>query len=212
MRLAQFDPAYRRYILALTSCCPELEDLADSFPALLFALVSGYADEARRERACDLICQGSSLRQAADAIGLAWWLRKLPAQAFTAPLPQFPCDPEFSLRISSLLPRDAQRAAPWLQRVCQALETAGREYALWIARQPDLIAPPADFFPFLAAWAWFSGQPGLLGHRLLHRPWSADMSFRRAREELVINAHAASGPASSAPRRSALPPTGDVIA
>jgi hypothetical protein len=185
VRLNRFHPAYRRYILALTSCSPELEDLADSFPALLFALVSGYADDARRERACNLVCRGSSLRQAADAIGLAWWLRKLPAQAFTAPLPQLPSDPEFSPRISSLLPRDAQRAAPWLQRVCQALETAGREYALWIARQPDLIAPPKDFFPFLAAWAWFSGQPGLLGHRLLRRPWTADMSFRRAREELA---------------------------
>jgi hypothetical protein len=185
MRLAQFHPAYRRYILALTSCSPELEDLADSFPGLLFALISGYADDARRERACDLICQGSSLRQAADAIGLAWWLRKLPARAFTAPLPQFPSDPEFCLRISSLLPRDPQRAASWLRRVCEALQTAGRDYALWIARQPELINPPGDFFAFLAAWAWFSGQPGLLGHRLLRRRWNADMSFKRAREELA---------------------------
>jgi hypothetical protein len=184
-RLGRFDGAYRRYVLALTSCAPELEDLADSFPALLFALVTDYADHAKRERAFNLVCQGSSLRQAADAIGLAWWLRKLPAEAFTAPLPQFPSDPEFSLRILSLLPRDASRAAAWLQRVSQALQTAGQEYALWIARQPDLVNPPADFFTFLAAWAWFSGHPGLLGHRLLRRPWSADMSFRRAREELA---------------------------
>jgi hypothetical protein len=185
MRLSRFDRAYRRYILALTSCAPELEDLADSFPALLFALISGFADDAKRERAFNLVCQGSSLRQAADAIGLAWWLRKLPAEAFTEPLPQFPSDPEFSLRISSLLPPNANRAAAWLQRVCQAWQTAGREYALWIARQPDLVNPPEDFFTVLAAWAWFSGQPGLLGHRLLRRPWTTDMSFRRAREELA---------------------------
>jgi hypothetical protein len=184
-RLQAFHPSYRRYILALTSCCSELEDLADSFPALLFALVSGYADADKRERAFNLVCQGASLRQAADAMGLPWWLRKLPAQSFTAPLSQFPSDPEFSLRILSLLPRDAQRAAHWLQRVSQALETAGRDYALWIARQPELVDPSEDFLAFLAAWAWFSGQPGLLGHRLLRKPWTADMSLRRARDELA---------------------------
>ena len=37
----------------------------------------------------------------------------------------------------------------------------------------------------MAAWAWFSGRPGLLGHRLLRRPWTPGMSFKRAREELA---------------------------
>lgn len=37
----------------------------------------------------------------------------------------------------------------------------------------------------LAAWAWFSGQPGLLGHRLVRKPWTAAMSFRRAGDELA---------------------------
>ena len=37
----------------------------------------------------------------------------------------------------------------------------------------------------MAAWAWFSGQPGLAGHRFLRRPWTAEMSFKRAREELA---------------------------
>jgi hypothetical protein len=185
-RVAAFHPAYRPCVLALTSAAPELEDLADSFPALLFALVSGYADERQREQACTLICQGASLRQAADAVGLAWWLRKLPAAAFSTPLPRFPCDPEFGLRILSLLPREPHRAANWLRRVSQALTTAGREYALWIARQPDLDGPSDDFFALLAAWAWYSGRPGLLGHRLLRRPFAADMSLRRAREELTL--------------------------
>src|SRR5204863_1365026 len=40
-RLQAFHPSYRRFVAELTACASELEDLADSFPALLFALVSG---------------------------------------------------------------------------------------------------------------------------------------------------------------------------
>jgi len=184
-RLDAFHPAYRRYIVALTSCSPELADLTDSFPALLFALVSGYATGEKRERACELVGRGAPLREAADTLDLAWWLRKLPAPAFTAPLPAFPRDPEFAFRISNLVPRDERLAPTWLTRVSHAFEAGGRDFALWIARQPDLANPPEEQFTFLAAWAWFSGRPGLLGHRMLRKAWSPDMSFKRAREELA---------------------------
>ena len=73
----------------------------------------------------------------------------------------------------------------WLARVSHACEAGDLAYALWIARQHDLAGPPEDLFAFMAAWAWFSGRPGLLGHRLLRRPWTPEMSFKRAREELA---------------------------
>ncbi len=184
-RLDAFHPAYRRHIAALTGCSPALADLAESFPALLFALVSGYATGEQRERACKLIGHGAPLRAAADALDLPWWLRRLPAPAFTAPLPAFPRDPEFAFRIANLVPRDERLTPTWLARVSHAFEGGGREFALWIARQPDLATPPDEQFTFLAAWAWFSGRPGLLGHRMLRKPWSPDMSFKRAREELA---------------------------
>src|SRR5689334_15581976 len=85
-RLDAFHPKYRRFIRDLTSCSSALEDLADSFPGLLFALASNYATAARRERAFDLVCDGASLREACDVLGLPWWLRKVPAHAFVAPL------------------------------------------------------------------------------------------------------------------------------
>jgi len=185
MTVDAFAAAYRPLILALTSRAPQLADLADSFPALLFALVSGYGTDAARERACALVRQGAPLREAADAVGLAWWLRKLPAGAFVAPLPALPVDVEFSLRISSLVPRNEALAPSWLARVCQGFEAAGADYALWIGRLPDLRDPSEDFFALLAAWAWFSGKPGLLGHRLLRKPWTREMGFKRAREELA---------------------------
>jgi PcfJ-like protein len=184
-RLQAFHPAYRRFIAELTACSSELEDLADSFPALLFALVSDYATAEAREHCFDLVGRGAALREAADALRLPWWLRRLPPQAFAAPLPAFPLDQEFSFRIANLIPRDAAAVPPWLHRVTHAFETVGPDYALWIARQPDLSRPPDDLFIFMAAWAWFSSKPGLPGHRLLRRSWTPDMSAKRAREELA---------------------------
>ena len=186
LRIETFHPTYRRFIAELTSCAPELEDLADSFPALLFALVSGFATPVRRARACELVCDGAPLREAADTLGLAWWLRKLPAQAFTEPLPAFPTDREFAFRIASLIPREARRLPIWLARVGYAYECGGEAYALWIARQSDLSSPPEDVFMFMAAWAWFGLHPGHLGHRLLRRLWTSEMSFKRAREEMIV--------------------------
>src|SRR6185436_4930785 len=142
-RLQAFHPGYRRFVAELTACSGEVEDLADSFPALLFALVSGFATAEKRERC-------------------------------------------FELRISNLIPRDECAIPLWLARVGHAFEAGGgADYALWIARQADLAGPPDDQFLFMAAWAWFGGQPGLPGHRLLRRPWTAEMSFKRAREELA---------------------------
>jgi hypothetical protein len=184
-RLEAFHPWCRRYVAGLTCCSAELEDLADTFPALLFALVSGYGTAATRERAFELVAAGASLRQVAEALGLPWWLRRLPAGAFIAPLATFPREPEFCLHIANLIPHDHHVLPVWLERVSHAVETGGDAYALWLARQRDLAGPSADLFAFMAAWAWFSTRPGLLGHRLLRRPWSPQMSFKRAREELA---------------------------
>lgn len=184
-RIEVFHPSYRRFIAELTCCAGELEDLADSFPALLFALVSGYATPEQRERCCALIGEGAPLRDAADSIGLALWLRKLPAHAFTAPLPVFPADQEFAFRIANLIPRDERFLPTWLARVNHGLEACGPTYALWIARQQDLAGPPDEHFMYMAAWAWFSARPDLSGHRLLRRRWTPEMSFKRGREELA---------------------------
>lgn len=185
-RIEGFHPSCRRFIGDLTSCSPALEDLADSFPALLFALATGYATPAQRERAFELVSAGVPLREAADALGLAWWLRKLPPQAFIAPLPKLPTDPDFALRIASMIPREPRLTPAWLTRVSHAHEACGTPYALWLARQADLATPPEDLFAFMAAWAWFGEHSGHLGSRLLRRPWAGEMSFKRAREELAV--------------------------
>jgi hypothetical protein len=185
-RLDAFDPTWRRFIRDLTRCSPALEDLAESFPALLFALTSGYGTPRARERAFEQVAAGAPLRAASDALALPWWLRKLPAQAFMAPLPRFPADPEFSVRITSLIPEESPRCPAWLARVAYGFEASGRIYALWIARQHHVVGGPTkEVLSYMAAWAWYSERPGLIGHRLLRRPWTPEMSFRRACEELL---------------------------
>lgn len=184
-RLDRFSPPWRKPIAGLTACSPELEDLADSFPALLFALVSGFADAGTSDKACTLVCEGACLKDVADSLGLPLWLRRLPAEAFTAPLPRLPADPDFSLRILNHIPREAGATRQWLADVGAAFTAAGPAYALWAARhvKPGMFAEETQMM--LAAWAWFSDRPGLKGHALLRRPWSPDMSARRALDEFA---------------------------
>ena len=185
LRLDAFHPDYRRRIGELTGSSAALEDLADSFPGLLFALASDYATADQSRRAFEMIHDGVALREVANALGLPWWLRKLPPRAFATPLPKFPLDRDFTFRISNLIPRDDQLLPTWLTHVGHACEASGPDYALWIARQPDLTDPLGDMFRVMAAWAWFSQRENYPGHRLLRRPWSCEMSFRRACEELA---------------------------
>jgi PcfJ-like protein len=185
LRLDAFHPDYRRIIGEFTSSSAALEDLADTFPGLLFALASNYATADQRRHTLEMIHAGVALREIASVLDLPWWLRKLPPRAFAAPLPKFPLDRDFTFRISNLIPHDEQMLPTWLTHVGHACEACGPAYALWIARQPDLTDPLSDMSRVMAAWAWFSQRAELPGHRLLRRAWSFDMSFRRACEELA---------------------------
>jgi hypothetical protein len=170
----------------LAASSAALGDLADSFPALLFALATGHATAQQRKRAQEFVIAGAPLREAADVLGLAWWLRKLPPQAFIGPLPSLPSDPDFAFRIANLIPSEPLLTPSWLARVGHAQEACSTPYALWIARQADPCALSEDLFMLMAAWAWFSERSGHLGTRLLRRPWAGDMSFKRAREEVAV--------------------------
>lgn len=187
-RLSAFHTNYRRFVQHLTVCSAAAEDLADSFPGLLFALATGFGDEKSRGATFDLVDAGAPLRQAADALGLPWWLRRLPAEAFTEPLGHIPCDTDFSSRVVSHVPRSGAAAARWLAAVLQANRCCGPEFALWTAKSLPLLLPEScdRTLAWLAAWAWHSGHPDTLGHRIVRRHWCPAMSVRRAREELTI--------------------------
>jgi hypothetical protein len=185
--LQSFHPGFRREVRQLARRSTYFADLAATFPGLLFALATGYGSVRSRQAALARVAAGAGLREAADALGLPWWLRRLPPQAFTERLAKLPADPDFSARVVNLLPSSPTLAGPWLERVLQAYRACHADFALWVAKHDRLHSPvaPDTTLPYLAAWAWYSSQPDTLGGRIVRRPWSPSLSPRRAIEEMA---------------------------
>lgn len=186
--LLDFHPSWRRRIARLAARAGPVADLADSFPALLFALASGYAGSAQRKRALTHVEAGHSLKTAAQALGLPVWMRRLPAGAFIRPLPDIPGDAEFAVAISSRLPSRAEDAAVWFDRILLGLAIIGRDFAIWLAGSGRLTPHQTadEDFQWLIAWAWYGTQPETRGAKLLRRPWSAALTWKKATEEITI--------------------------
>lgn len=187
-RIAEFQASVRPRIAHLTLDTPALEDLAESFPGLLFALSSNYNNTAMRELAIEMTLRGANLRHIADALELPMWLRRLPPAAFTEVLPRLPSDTEFALRLGSFIPNDRRRAAAWLTAVSDAYLTGGREFALWTARAwcTLVAAAPPNRAGLVAAWHWFSLNPGSYGHSLLRSAFDPRMTASGAVEEFNV--------------------------
>lgn len=187
-RVSAFQPAYRRRITALMAKSSELEDLAESFPALLFALATDYGTAEHRRAAIDIVRSGLTLREAATALGLPMWLRRIPPIALRQPLPPIPYDGEFTSIVTNRIPDAPMECADWFERVILALTLVGRDFAIWCAREPKLLLRymSEEEFHWLLAWAWTSMMPATPGHELLRLKWAPAMSWKRAREEFVI--------------------------
>lgn len=187
-RMAAFSADYRHAINELTACSPALEDLADAYPALLFALATGYASSETRMRAVGMILHGASLKDAAAVLGLPWWLRKLPANAFQSPLVDLPRDSDYTIRMASLVPTDTTPAPQWLRLVSEASVAGGREFSLWMARHGIALsgAMPEQRLAMLMAWAWASTALGELAYGVVRVPWSSEMGIKRVLEEFTV--------------------------
>jgi hypothetical protein len=185
--LLSFQPEFRTEVreLARRSSC--LADLAATFPGLLFALATGYGSLEARQAALGRVAAGAALKDVADSLGLPWWLRRLPPQAFTERLARLPDEADFSSRVGNLLPPAPGHAAAWLARVLQAYRTCGAEFALWVAKhdRPNSPLGSDSTLLYLAAWAWHSVRPETLGGRIVRRPWVPAMSLARALEEMA---------------------------
>lgn len=187
-RLNAFVPVYRQRIHELMAADERLEDLADSFPGLLFAYATGFGDGDARARSIRLVLTGAPLRAAAEAIGLPQWLRRLPASAYAVPLRPMPLNEDFACRMHGLVPGSQLTGGAWLARVLLANEVCGEDAAVWIARQYRGAGPQADDLCHLhvLAWIWHAGRPQALPHRLLRLRWHAQIAVRRAEEEIEL--------------------------
>ena len=176
----------------LTSASREVEDLSESFPALLYAAATGYATPARRRKALRLVVEGAPLKQAADELGLPWWLRKLPAQTFCGPLRPLPDDPAFSERVLSHMPANPDQVRVWFWAVSHGAYACSPDFALWSAswavrqRRTFDAAIGRDHFRYLTAWAWHTAHPEAPGYALMRKPWTPQIGLRRAVEELAV--------------------------
>jgi hypothetical protein len=158
-----------------------IADLAASFPALLFALAVPRPglDPAR---ALALAIEGVGLADLAAAADVPLWLRRLPPEALAHPIMKFPDGERFRREIANHLPRSPKLAPIWLQAVADVTDLAHEAAAVWIAR--EFVREPrrvrVDRLRLANLWAWFSGQPGTLGHSLIDRPWMPAMRFGSA--------------------------------
>jgi hypothetical protein len=185
-RIEAFASSARPAIAKLAIKASALEDLADSFPGLLFALATGYGSETDRRAATTAVLEGIPLREAANRLGLPFWLRKLPAASFNGPLLDPPSDPQLVGRLMTLIPRTPRCAAAWLGRLLAAHHAGRPELALWVAAQYRAAqpSPRSESFLTVLAWAWFStADPGLRGSQLLTTKWKPSMGARRAAAE-----------------------------
>lgn len=181
-QLRHFDPRHRRSIAAMASRHPRLADLAFSFPALLFALTvrrAGFPAVAVMEG----VIRGHSLRDVAQLGGLPSWLRKLPPEAFSGPIPKLPDGDVFRRRICNALPKRKRVLKRWLTTVAFTAYWGGDDFAVWAAAQlakPD--ARPRRDWARLSLWAWYSLRPDHAAHSLIATPWTPDIGFEKARD------------------------------
>ncbi|MDE2577875.1 MAG: PcfJ domain-containing protein [Hyphomicrobiales bacterium] len=186
-RIARFAAPHRAACAKLAARHPWLADLAFSFPALFFALAApprGWD----REPAVALACAGARLRIVAASAGVPLWLRRLPPEAFTAPLDALPDGAVFRRQIANHLPPRPREAAQWLNVVTRAATYGDPLFAVWIAREygrNKWIAHMPRSLRLMALWAWFSARPHTWGAKVWPHRFSTDMCWAAARAEMV---------------------------
>ena len=186
-RLKRFTPLFRERIAALTCCAPQAEDLADSFPGLLVALVSNVGTAQQRAKAFETILSGGSIKVAAELLELPIWLKKMPPEAFREPIRHLPSEAQFTAKIANFIPDKANSTGDWLEQVSFADEACDSGFALWVAKHCGSVAPSRRklLFLYMASWAWHGNRPDTTGHSLIEKPWSPKMGLRRGTEELM---------------------------
>ena len=160
--------------------------LLDSFPALAFALATGYGTIENRVQTYQYLNQGGNLRNAARILGLPWWLRKVPPECFSRPINALPTSEKFARRITNLIPERQRDLQNWFRCVLRASEIGDDDFAIWIARhkelwmEPDILNLPLEL---LASWAWFGKQKEHAEYIPSKRRWHRNIGLQTALEE-----------------------------
>ena len=176
-RLRRYHPRVQGIVRSLAMRHSRIADLAASFPALLFALAvpRPWLDPAR---ALARVIDGRALAEVAAAADVPLWLRKLPPEALTRPIPRLPDGELFRRQIANHLPRSPKLAPTWLQAVADVAGIAHEQAAVWIARELARDKPQRvnhARLRLISLWTWFSCQPATFAHELIEQQWSPNM-------------------------------------
>jgi hypothetical protein len=180
--LRRYPAAVQTAVRAAARLHPHVADLAISFPALLFAVATAPRS-ADRTQLIAAIVEGESLARIAALARVPLWLRKLPPETFTRPIPQLPDGALFRRQIANHLPVSARLAPAWLDAVSRAARSGHEGLAIWFAR--ELTRDPKrvkklNCLNGIALWAWYSAHMSPDTSFVL-RPWHPAMRFETAR-------------------------------
>ena len=175
---AAIAPAVQARVRAVAARHTRLADLAVSFPSLLFALALPRPD-IDPGPAIARVIDGRPLREVAAAARLPLWLRRLPVDGLTRPLPTLPADELFGRRIVNHFPRSTKLTDIWVETVSGADYWINEPFAVWIGREfaCDPKSVKMDAMLIVGLWAWFSQHPETEGNRLIETPWRIEMRY-----------------------------------
>lgn len=157
-RLSRFDASVQARVRALAMEHAWIADLAISFPAVLFALARPRI-AADAEAALGLVIAGAPLATIAQCAGVPMWLRNLPPEAFTAPVPSLPDTAEFRRSVVNHVPNEMRLVSKWLAAISTGADVGDADIALWLARafRPRLSRRERwmrQYPRLIAFWAW----------------------------------------------------------
>lgn len=180
-RLRRFSPRARAAVHAAADRHPRVADLAISFPSLLFALAVPRR-EVDVECAIAAAIDGRPLSDVAKTVGVPLWLRRLPVDGLTRPLPSLPDGHLFRRQIVNHLPRSPKLMSVWLDAVSFAARWSHESFAIWIAREltRDAKSVKIERLNLMSLWAWFSVNKGTAGQKIVEKPWRPALCFKTA--------------------------------
>ena len=182
VQLRRYDRDSRKRLRKFVKSAPCLRDIAYSFPALAFTLANGHGCLNDRTAAVAALKDGRPLKEAAKAVGIPFWVRRLPPEAFRRPLGEIPNGPDFVRRVGNWIPSDPTQTNIWLHWTLTAHQLCDEDFAVWIARKdfsnkPDI--EDATLMP-LAAYGWYSRNLGHKACGFIDRPWQPNLRWHKA--------------------------------
>jgi hypothetical protein len=186
LRIDAFRESWRGPVAALCARHPWIADLAVSFPALL---AQAAAKGARAEPGLSLAMAGAPLPEIARALGVAMWLRALPARAFDGEIALLPDSVAFRRQIANVKPKSWRHGPVWLEQIAFAARWGGEDFAVWVAKTAPLspvrrrgrnIGRRRAVTFAQCLWAWHSQRPAWAFASTIETPWRPEMNWGAA--------------------------------